>query len=131
MALDICMVHKHRRNNLLAATCQNIRCSLGCPKNIKNVIFCPIFCIRLPKPKEFKSFQTFVLRGRAFSFYKGNPKNIQRKICIRTVSAVISHITVQSNLFLDQSCYICKDASVDTHCDATYVRHLSSLTSNI
>ena len=28
-------------------------------------------------------------------------------------------------------CYICKDASVDTHIDATYVRHLSSLTSDI
>ena len=47
------------------------------------------------KPKETKSFQTFVLRGHAFSFYKGNPK----------------------------------DTSVDTHIDATYVRHLSSLTS--
>ena len=28
-------------------------------------------------------------------------------------------------------CYICTDASVDTHIDATYIRHLSSLTSDI
>ena len=28
-------------------------------------------------------------------------------------------------------CYICKDASVDTHIDATYVRHLSSVIADI
>ena len=28
-------------------------------------------------------------------------------------------------------CYICKDASVDTHMDATYVRHLSSVIPDI
>ena len=77
-------------------------CPLGCPKNIKNVFFLPhilheaAFIPKKEKPKEIKSFQTFVLRGRAFSFYKGNPKNIQRKICMRTVLAVISHKPVQS-----------------------------------
>ena len=54
------------------------------------------------KPKEIRSFQTFVLRRHAFSFYKGNSKNIQRKICMRTVLALISHIMVQSISNLDQ-----------------------------
>ena len=29
------------------------------------------------------------------TFYKGNPENIQRKICKRSVLALISHIMVQ------------------------------------
>ena len=35
------------------------------------------------------------------------------------------------DLISRSDCYICKDASVDTHIDATYIRHLSSLTSDI
>ena len=35
------------------------------------------------------------------------------------------------NLISRPDCYIFKDDSVDTHIDATYVRHLSSLTSDI
>ena len=35
------------------------------------------------------------------------------------------------NLISRPNCYICKDASVDTHIDATYFRHLSSLKSDI
>ena len=34
------------------------------------------------------------------------------------------------NLISRPNCYICKDASVDTHIDATYVGHLSLLTSS-
>ena len=40
--------------------------------------------------------------GRPFSFYKGNPKVIQRKISKTSVLALISHIMVQSISFLDQ-----------------------------
>ena len=35
------------------------------------------------------------------------------------------------NLISRLDCYIFTDASVDTHIDATYIRHLSSLTSDI
>ena len=35
------------------------------------------------------------------------------------------------NLISRLDCYICKDASVDTHIDATYVRHLSSVIADI
>ena len=41
---------------------------------------------------------------------------------MRTVLALISPITI--NFYSPPDCYICKDASVDTHIDATYVRHL-------
>ena len=34
------------------------------------------------------------------------------------------------NFISRPDCYICKDASVDTLIDASYVRHLSSLTSS-
>ena len=35
------------------------------------------------------------------------------------------------NLIFRPDCYIFKDASLDTYISITYVRHLSSLTSNI
>ena len=35
------------------------------------------------------------------------------------------------NFISRPDCYICKDASVDTHIDATYVRHLSSVIADI
>ena len=35
------------------------------------------------------------------------------------------------NFISGPDCYICKDASVDTHIDATYVRQLSSVIADI
>ena len=35
------------------------------------------------------------------------------------------------NLISRLDCYICKDASVDTHINAAYVRHLSSVIADI
>ena len=46
--------------------------------------------------KKCRSFGEKLPLGRPFSFYKGNPKNIQRKICKRSVLALITHIMVQS-----------------------------------
>ena len=71
-------------------------------KNLPHILHEAAFIPKKVKPKEIKSFQTFVLQGHTFSFYKGNLKNIQRKICMRTVLALISHIMVQSISNLDQ-----------------------------
>ena len=51
-----------------------------CHTRVSHIFHEAAFIPKKVKPKEIKSFQSFVLRGPAFSFYKGNPTNIQRKI---------------------------------------------------
>ena len=66
------------------------RLDLRCPSRVSQKYQICVFLLDIlhvaafmPKKvitKKIKSFQTFVLRGQPFSFYKGNRKNIQRKI---------------------------------------------------
>ena len=75
--------------------------TVGCQEFSKNLVLTSIICPGLylylkQHQKHFKIFGIDLFRGRAFSFYKGNPKNIQRKICKKSVLALISQIMAQS-----------------------------------
>ena len=81
---------------ILISTFQSGYCSLGCPKYMKMYFFAHILHVAsfIPKKiahKKIKSFQTFVFHSQLFSFFKGNHRNIQRKIWQPTVLALIYH----------------------------------------
>ena len=99
-------------------------CILGCPKNIKNAFFGPIFCMRLPlylkrwNQKKSRVFKLLFSGAARFHFIKEIPK-------IYNIGCHFSH-NGPINLISRPDCYTFKDASVDIHIEMTYVRHLSS-----
>ena len=93
------------------------------------LLFFIAFVVGLNKVGSSK--KTFLrFRQTKFHFSKEISKYTKENIQVERFGSHFSHIGL-INLNSWPGCYIFTDASLDTHINMTYVRHLSSLTSDI